>query len=181
MTRKFQDLLTHGKQCVEYGEEKLGYQEVHSTEKDVKHIEKGYNTHENKINVLEGGDLKRNKKIVRANNADVLLNPVDPDQRPMDVSVAEVARENNVAIAITLQKILKYEGMEKTNYFRSLEYLGKILRRKNCPLIITTGAKDKLEMRNPVDLASIAHIMGYDREEALDTVSKNVEKILKDK
>ncbi len=180
MTRKFHDLLTKNKECIDYGEKELGYKKIHNTEKDVKHIEKGYNTDKDKINILEGGDLKRNRKIVRTKNAHVLLNPVEPDQRPLDISIAEVARENNVAIGITLRKLLEYRGMDKAKYFRSLQYLGKILRRKNCNFIITSGAEEKLEMRKPRDLASIAHIAGYRKEKSLNTVSKNVEKILGD-
>jgi|GEM_PF-6780455 len=175
MTRKFHDLLVHNEECVEFGEKELGYFKVHG--KDVNYVEKGYKTDKNKINILEAGDLKRNKKIIRTNNADVLLNPVEPDERPFDTSIAEIARENDVAVAITLKKLLEYRGTDKIKYFRSLQYLGKILRRRKCPLIITSRAKEKLEMRKPMDLASIAHIAGYSKEEALETISNNVEKI----
>ncbi|MFW5903021.1 MAG: hypothetical protein ACOCTT_03980, partial [archaeon] len=99
MTRKFHDLLTHSKECVEYGEKKLGYHKVHR--EDINYVEKGYKTKKDKINVLKAGDLKRNKKIVRTKNADVLLNPVEPNKRPFDTSIAEIARENNVTVAVT--------------------------------------------------------------------------------
>ncbi|MFW5902474.1 MAG: hypothetical protein ACOCTT_01155, partial [archaeon] len=55
---------------------------------------------------------------------------------------------------------------------------GKILKRRRCPLVITTGAKDKFEMRKPRDLASISQILEYKEGEGLKTVSENVEKII---
>ncbi len=45
-------------------------------------------------------------------------------------------------------------------------------------LIVSSGASDKLGLRGPSSLASLLQVLGYDREKALDSVSKVPEMIL---
>ncbi len=175
MTREFIDLYTRSQECVEYGEKELGYSKTLNEE--INHMENDLKTVEGKVNIAEGGNLKRNRKIVRKPKVDVLMNPVKPKERPFDRSIATVAKENNVSIGITLKKLLEYRGMEKTAYLRSLKYLGKLVEKENCSFIIASGAKEKLDMRAPRELASIGHLLGFNEEKSLDTVSSNAWKI----
>lgn len=175
MTREFIDLLTFNEECIRFGEDELDYSEVIHDE--VNYIKHGLDTDKEKINVAKGSELDRNKKIVRQTEIDVLINPVSSYERPFDESTATVAKENEVTVGMTLKSMLGYSGMDKTQYFRSLEYLGKLIRRTGCNFILTSGAEDKLEMRRPRDLASLGYIMGFDEESSLNAVSSNVKKI----
>ncbi len=179
MSRKFTDLFTRSEECVEFGEEQLGYHRVYQEE--VNYLEDKLNPEKGKINIAKAGNLDKNKKIVRNPDIDILMNPVNPKEKPFDVSIATVAKENNVSIGITLKRILEFEGMEKTQYFRSLQYLGKLVKRKNCNLVITSGAEEKLDMRKPRELASIGYLLGINQEESLDAVSKNPNSIINEK
>lgn len=177
MTREFIDLLTFSEECVEFGKEELDFQDVFN--KEVNYIEHDLDTEKNKINIVKGGELERNKKAVRRNDVDVLIDPVTSKEDSFDQSIATVARENDVAIGVTLKRLLnsRGRGTDKTRYIRSLEKLGKLIKRKKCDFVITSGADEKLDMRAPRELASIGYLLGFDEEESLDAVSENVNKI----
>lgn len=175
MPRRFKDLLTFSKECVEFGEKKLDYDKVYRDQ--VNYMEEELKLERGKINVAKAGEMQKNRKIVRNEDIDVLLDPVNPDKKPFDTATATVAQENNVSIAITLNRIFQYKSIERVKYFRALEYLGKLLRRKSCNFIITSGARNKLEMRKGRELASIGHIAGFEQEESLNAVSENLEQI----
>ncbi len=179
MARKYHDLLVFNEECVEFGEKELGYEKVHM--QDINYIEKQLKTNTNKVNIAKGGDLKRNRAAVNKKNIDVLLDPVEPKQRDFDTALATVATQKKVTIAISLNKLLKYQGMEKVQYLRSLDYLGKILRKEGCNIVVVSGATEKLEMRPPQQLATIGTLLGIKEDQLRDTVSINVEKILRRK
>lgn len=179
MTREYRDLLTHNQECVRFGEKQLGYKEVLNEE--INYMKQDLNTVQGKINIVQGDNLKKNKQAIRKNHVDVLIDPFSSKEREFDQSTATVARENNVTIGITLKNILRATGMDKPLYLRSLNDLGKLIRRKNCNFIITSGAEDPLDMRSPRELASLAYLIGFNKEESLNSVSKNVQKIIENK
>jgi len=55
----------------------------------------------------------------------------------------------------------------------------KFLGRK-VDLIISSGAEDKYDLRNPRELAALLQVLGYDQEKALDSISKIPEQILEE-
>ena len=55
----------------------------------------------------------------------------------------------------------------------------KFLGRK-VDLIISSGAEDEYDLRNPRELAALLQVLGYDQEKALDSVSKIPEQILEE-
>lgn len=176
MAREYHDLLTRNSECVEFGK-KLGYEEVHY--EDVNYIKKNLKIDETKLNIVKGGDIKRNRQAVNKKGVDVLLDPVGPKEKGFDTAMTTVAKEKEVAIGISLKKIMKYRGMKKVRYFRSLDYLGKLLKKGNCNIVIVSGAKEKLDMRPPKQLSSLGYLLGLDEEESFDTVSKNVKEVIK--
>jgi len=55
----------------------------------------------------------------------------------------------------------------------------KFLGRK-VDLIISSGAEDEYDLRNPRELAALLQVLGYDWEKALDSISKIPEQILEE-
>ena len=56
-----------------------------------------------------------------------------------------------------------------------IKFLGK-----KVDLIISSGAEDEYDLRNPRELAALLQVLGYDQEKALDSVSKIPEQILEE-
>lgn len=175
MAREYHDLFTRSRECVDFGEKELGYGKVHF--EDVNYMKEDLKVRKGKINIVRGGNLKRNRSALNKKGVDVLLDPVGSKEKDFDTAMTTVARENEVAVGISLEKILKPRGMERVQYFRSLDYLGKLLKRGKCDIVIVSGATDKLEMRSPMQLASLGYLLGLDEEKSLDTVSRNARKI----
>ncbi len=53
----------------------------------------------------------------------------------------------------------------------------EVLGRK-IEIIVSSGASDELDLRGPRELASLLEVLGYDQQEALNSVSKVPEKVL---
>jgi len=124
------------------------------------------------IVIVSGGDYKINRAAAEDSRVDILSHP---EYKRMDSGVdhiiARAAGENNVAIEINFHEILEtfrkirahVLGHMRNNIHLALEY--------NVPIVITSSALNKWELRGPRELAAIGQAIGMSLEDSMKSVS----------
>lgn len=74
---------------------------------------------------------------------------------------------------LNLSPLLRKKGLERIREFSHLIKGLAWLQRLRVPTIISSGAKEALEMRSPLDMASFFSIVGLSLEEGLNGLSRN--------
>lgn len=140
-------------------------------------LKKKINQNREKADVLvfRGGDEELNRKAASDSRIDILLHP-EKDRKDSGINhvIAKEAAENQVAIGFDFRQL------EKSDKIRShiLKHWRRNLilcKKFKAPYIITTGAKEKYQLRSPRDLASIIKSIGFNGKKA---ISDYPEKIL---
>jgi len=126
--------------------------------------------------VFEGGDEELNRKVVEDSRIDILLHP-EKGRKDSGINhvVAEKAAENCVAIGFDLKQLLDQEGKYRSFVLKHWRRNLKLCEKFDTPYVITSGARDKYELRAPRDLSSIIDSLGF---EGSDAVSRYPEMIL---
>lgn len=153
--REFFDLFVCNKDCVAFGE-KLGYKKVCF----------------NELKLERGGSLRLNQAIVRKKGVQILLDPVTPKAKEFDTAIAQVAKDNGVAIGISLAQILDAVGPDRVRLLKNLFHLIKICKKMKNDVVIVSGARNVYEMRAPKELASIGVLIGLSELQALWAISE---------
>ena len=178
--REFYDLLVFGQECIEFGE-KIGFKKACFSE--VNYCEPknviGITPLKGKINIFLGGDLKINQAAVRK-KIQVLLNPVNEKTKNFDSATARIAKENNICIGISLSSILEKKGIDRIKLLKNLMFMVKICMKMKTDLTILSGARNKLEMRPPRDLASVLIMLGLTEPQALWAISETPKALLEE-
>lgn len=173
--RKYYDLLTFDKECPKFGKT-LGYEKVLCTDVDVNYQElknpKDIKAQKEKINIVKGGPFEVNKAAVRKRGVDVLLDPVNVEEHNFDTAIANIARDNGVAIGISLNLILKTQGLNRIRLFRNMRAMLALCLKAGNEIVFVSGAHDTYGMRAPLELASIGILLGLDWPKALWCVSE---------
>ena len=107
----------------------------------------------------------------RDSRVDSLIIPPRPRFR-IDKGVASLIK-NRVELPF------KFFLEDKQAFLETALNVIKFLGRK-VDLIISSGAEDEYDLRNPRELAALLQVLGYDQEKALDSVSKIPEQILEE-
>jgi RNase P/RNase MRP subunit p30 len=160
--KEFCDLLVFDKECVDYGR-KLGWTRVVCGQ----------------ANVVVGGDLEKNRAAVRRKGVDVLLDPVDERRHEFDTAVAQIAKDNGVAIGFSLASMLRVKGAARARLIRNATFAMTICRKMRVPVVIVSGARNVYGMRAPLDLAAIGEVLGLEPLQAVWAVSEAPSKIAK--
>ena len=93
--------------------------------------------------------------------------------REVDPALLSLARQKGTMIGFLLSEI------SEKNFRRFVEIV-RMTRLERVPILLATGAKNVLEMRHPLDVASIGALLGMDRVDAVAAVSKRWRWILED-
>jgi RNase P/RNase MRP subunit p30 len=133
------------------------------------------------ILVFEGDDEKLLRKVASDHRVDVILDPrVGEKGQCIDKVIAEEAAEKNVAIGLSLEKML---GAGKEQNYRILSSWREILEtceKYGADYIFTTAASQVSELRSPRDLASVLDSLGFDGKRAVELqeeiLKRNLEK-----
>lgn len=119
---------------------------------------------------VSGGDYEVNRAACEDNRVDLLLHP---ERGRMDSGIdhicAKSAADNNVAIAIVFSELLNSKNRPREIYF--LQRNAYLCRKYGAKMISVSGASGIWEMRAPRELASIAHVMGLEINDAISSVS----------
>lgn len=112
--------------------------------------------------VFKGGDEELNRKAASDSRIDVLLHP-EKDRKDSGINhvIAEEAAENRVAIGFDLQQLMKSEK-QQTHVLKHWRRNLKLCEKYDTPYIITSGARQKHDLRAPRDLKSVISSLGFE-------------------
>ena len=131
-------------------------------------LERARNSHE--IVAVAGGDYEINRAACDDNRVDILLHPErGRGDSGMDHICAKAAADNGVSIGMVFGEILNSKNRPRSIYFMQRNVY--LCKKYNTPVISVSGAANIWEMRAPRELASIAHVMGLELNEAIESVS----------
>jgi len=133
--------------------------------------------YEKEAKAKQGGELELNRKIVRTKEVQILLDPVSYTKE-FDTAVAQMARDNNVAIAFSLSKLLEMNGLKQVIYLRNLKEAVKITQRKKAVIIICTNAKNEHQLRTPELLIAFGQLIGLTKQQARWSLNQAYEGII---
>lgn len=95
-----------------------------------------------------------------------------------DSQTAMLASESNCSYEINVSDMLYHIDAQTTRllYIMRLEF--ENAKKKNIPVILSSGAVSKLQIREPRGIASLAELIGATEEEALKMVSDNPNRLV---
>lgn len=127
---------------------------------------------------VAGGIYEVNRAACEDSRVDILYHPeLGRNDSGLDHICVKAASENNVAIEINFNEILRAKNRPKILTFMRRNV--KLCKKYGANIIITSGAKNIWEMRAPRELASIGYVLGMDLKAAIDAVSTIPESIIR--
>jgi RNase P/RNase MRP subunit p30 len=104
-----------------------------------------------------------------------LLNFPQPDFRRafFDMAEAELASNSLASLEIDVKPLLTLEGTLRIRLLSILRRMVQTAREFHVPIIVSSGVSEELLMRKPMELASLASLVGLHEAFAVDAVSKN--------
>jgi ribonuclease P/MRP protein subunit RPP1 len=127
----------------------------------------------------------RSKKIARQaakdHRVDILSFPFSPSRRGrigLDRQEASLASEANCVYEINLTDLLYLDPVDHSRLIGIMRREVGNARRFDVPIVVSSGARTPLQMRDPRGLAAVLTLMSLDDEVGLDAVSKNPERIV---
>jgi ribonuclease P/MRP protein subunit RPP1 len=131
------------------------------------------------ILMVRGGDLKVNRAACEDQRVDVLSQPYR-SRRDTGINhvLARKAAENSVAIEINLKTLLKTNLRYRYRVISHFRHIIDLQRKFNFPLIITSNANSKYDLKTPQDISALAKCFGMTFEESFDAISRTPQDII---
>jgi ribonuclease P/MRP protein subunit RPP1 len=93
--------------------------------------------------------------------------------RFFDRNEAELASNSLTALEIEAKPLLILEGSSRTRLLSFLRRETTIANDFHIPIVLSSGATETTLLRKPRELATLLHLLDFDENSALDTVSTN--------
>lgn len=130
--------------------------------------------------VVRGEDYKINRVSCEDSRVDILAHPeYKRSDSGLDHTLAENASKNNVSIEINLHELLETYRKIRSHVLSHLKRNIKLAKKYQTPLIITSGARNKYELRSPRELSAILQLLGFELEKSKEIVEKRGEEIVR--
>ena len=131
------------------------------------------------ILMVRGGDLKVNRAACEDQRVDILSQPYR-SRRDTGINhvLARKAAENRVAIEINLKTLLKTNLRYRYRVISQFRHIIELQRKFKFPLIITSSANSKYDLKTPQDISALAKCFGMTFEESFDAISKTPQDII---
>lgn len=128
------------------------------------------NREEADILIFEGGDEELNRKACETSKLDILLHP-EKDRKDSGLNhvMAEAAADNNVAIGLDFTQ-LEESGKGRMHVLAHWRKNLKLCEKYNAPYLITTGAKERHQLRGPRELKALIDSLGHSGRKAVSEV-----------
>lgn len=129
----------------------------------------------NKITILESPDPDLSAKAVELDKLDAILSPErGRKDSGMNHVIAKAAEKNDTAVILQTRDLLtsRKNRMHTLSHWRTII---KLYQKYGFDLILSTGAEDKLQLRNPRDIESLLKTLGVDDSKP---VTENPQKLL---
>jgi len=75
--------------------------------------------------------------------------------------LANLAKENNVAVGFELQPLMFSHGRQRTELFGRMLECAKFVRKARAPFIISSGSQMPMDMRDCGELTSFGRLLGF--------------------
>jgi len=129
--------------------------------------------------LIEGGDEEINRAASECWEVDVICHPervsgkdpLDQKNSGVDDVMARFMAERGIAIEIRLSELLSCYGVVRAQVMGRMRQNIRLAKKYKTPIIITSGARDRLGMRAPQDLSSLGITLGMDVGQAKKAVS----------
>jgi len=95
-----------------------------------------------------------------------------------DVGLVRVAAENKKPFEIPVSILLERTGANRAFMMSKIGFFLKICNKYGADFILTSGAKNKLSMKSPAELAAIGEALGLSHDQAVKSISMIPEYVL---
>jgi ribonuclease P/MRP protein subunit RPP1 len=127
------------------------------------------------IILVHGGKLDINRVACETPEIDILTHPeLGRQDGGIDYVMANLAKENNVAIEFNFRNLLLSYKKRRAEIFSYMLENAKIVKKVKAPFVITSGALEAYDLRSPYDLLSFAKTLGFSQKDAKLALSNNI-------
>jgi ribonuclease P/MRP protein subunit RPP1 len=131
------------------------------------------------ILMVRGGDLKVNRAACEDQRVDILSQPYRSRRDTgLNHVLARKAAENSVAIELNLKILFKTNLRYRYRVISQFRHIIELQRKFKFPLIITTNANSKYDLRSPQDIFALARCFQMTFEELFDAISETPKEII---
>ena len=131
------------------------------------------------ILMVRGGDLKVNRAACEDQRVDILSQPYRSRRDTgLNHVLARKASENSVAIELNLKILFKTNLRYRYRVISQFRHIIELQRKFKFPLIITTNANSKYDLRSPQDIFALARCFQMTFEELFDAISETPKEII---
>jgi len=124
------------------------------------------------ILLVRGGSLEMNRLAVETPEVDILTHPeLNRNDSGMNDTLFRMAARNNVAVEINFREILNASGSSRAKIMRNVSENIRLAVRSKAPVVVCSGALSHWEMKDPLVLVSLAHVLGLEMKDAKATLS----------
>ena len=148
---------------------------------DVNHLSQMINKVRDEVLVLivHGGDYNINRAACENSKVDILAHPeLGRIDSGLDEACLNAAKENNVAIETNFNEILLSYRKPRSFILNHIAKNIKLCDTYKVPIILTSGAKSKWEMRDPRQIISVTNILGLDLGKAFNSITSIPQEIV---
>lgn len=130
--------------------------------------------------IVNGGNLKINRAACEDPRVDILAHPYK-NRRDSGINhiLAKKASENKVAIELSINPLIKTRLSLRAKLLSHFRHIIKMQRKFGFPIIISSNAYSKYDLRTPNDIIALACCFGMTAEEVKDSLSQNPLNIIK--
>lgn len=128
--------------------------------------------------VVHGGDEHINRLAVSDERVDVLAHPErGRKDSGVDSFIARQAGKNGVAIEVNLRNLILARENHRVNALKNVERNLTLSRKYGFDIVVTSGAKSRLELRSGDGVSQLLKLLGFndsEAEAAMLTVPKGI-------
>ena len=129
------------------------------------------------LKIKKGGTLELNRKIVRTKTNKILLDPA-ATSKVFDTAVAQIAKDNKIAIAFSISCFLKEKGINKVRLLKNMnESMAICLKMKN-DIILCSNAVDEWQLKDKELLIGFGVLLGMTRNQAKWAINQVYEDLI---
>jgi ribonuclease P/MRP protein subunit RPP1 len=137
-------------------------------------------TYRPKVDVLlvHASTEEINRAALGDSRVDILAHP-EQAKEGINHVLAKIASENQVALEFNLNSLIHARGGARSRILYCMKKNLKLARKFKTPIVLTSGARSHYDLRAPREMAALAQLFGMSKVEALQSLSRVPERILK--
>lgn len=117
--------------------------------------------------IVHGGDERINRLAVSDRRVDILAHPErGRKDSGVDPFIARQAKKNDVSIETNLRNLIFTRGHLRVNALKNVKRHLMLSRKYGFDIIVTSGARSRLELRSSDGVSQLLKLLGFDESEA---------------